>query len=40
MFIETIKVEGLSNHSYVVGSEQTGRSSLLTRSGTSTTTLP
>ena len=25
MFIETIKVEGLSNHSYVVGSEQTGR---------------
>ncbi len=25
MFIETIKVEGLSNHSYVIGSEQAGR---------------
>ena len=25
MFIEAVKVEGLSNHSYVIGSEQTGR---------------
>ena len=25
MFIEALKVEGLSNHSYVIGSEQTGR---------------
>ena len=25
MFVESIKVEGLSNYSYVIGSEQTGR---------------
>ena len=25
VFIESLKVEGLSNHSYVIGSEQTGR---------------
>ncbi len=29
MFIETIKVEGLANSSYVVGSEQSGRCAVI-----------
>ena len=35
MFIETIKVDGLANNSYVVGSEQSGRCA--SKMGTSST---
>ena len=31
MFVETIKVDGLANSSYVVGSEQSGQCAVLAR---------